>query len=140
MECIEHVGWKDKDGYGMKRINKKCIRAHRIAYCKHNNIDLDDISGFVIMHKCDNRACINPDHLQIGTQRDNVIDMDNKNRRKNRYKEENKSSKLNTLKVMEIRDKYSYRSYTLQMLAMEYDVTFSTIHKIVKNKTWTQGD
>jgi hypothetical protein len=75
--CHIFTGSKDDCGYG--RINKdgKLIRLHRAMWEKH----FGQIStGFVIMHKCDNPACINIDHLQVGTQLDNVRDMWAKNR------------------------------------------------------------
>ena len=75
--CHVFTGSKDSCGYG--RINKdgKLIRLHRAMWEKH----FGEISnGKVIMHKCDNPSCINIDHLQIGTQLDNVRDMWAKNR------------------------------------------------------------
>jgi len=76
-DCHVFTGSKDDGGYG--RINKdgKLIRLHRAIWIKHfGEIPL----GKVIMHKCDNPSCINIEHLQIGTQLDNVRDMWAKNR------------------------------------------------------------
>ena len=53
---------------------------HRAEYCLANGLTLEDIAGLVVMHTCDNPRCINPEHLVLGTQRDNMLDMRNKGR------------------------------------------------------------
>jgi hypothetical protein len=53
---------------------------HRLAYCEAHAIDIEDIVGQVVMHTCDNPACINPEHLRLGTQADNLADMLSKGR------------------------------------------------------------
>lgn len=76
LTCIEHTGFKDKDGYSMFQFrnqgNKYIIGSHRAAYIVYNDADLtkDD----VVRHTCDNPACMNPLHLKIGTHYDNVRD------------------------------------------------------------------
>lgn len=59
------------EGYGKFKYGEKYIRAHRVAYM----ITKGDIGeGLVIMHKCDNPKCVNPDHLKPGTHADNMAD------------------------------------------------------------------
>lgn len=72
MSCIEFKGYIDRAGYG--RIGKRL--AHRIVAEKH----FGSIVGKVVMHICDNRRCVNPKHLRVGTQKDNVQDMFKKGR------------------------------------------------------------
>ena len=76
---------KDKDGYGKFAISapsgtqpkQKHVRAHRLSYeLTHGPVD----SILVIMHACDNEACVNPSHLSVGTQTDNRIDCGSKGR------------------------------------------------------------
>lgn len=73
-ECNIWTGAKQTNGYGAAWF-KKQVTAHRAMYeLTHGPLD----PGLVVMHTCDNPACINPAHLVTGTQIDNMIDRDNK--------------------------------------------------------------
>ena len=73
--CTSHKC--DTSGYPMVRRNGKFWKANRYSYTIHKG---DIPKGLVIRHTCDNPACINPDHLILGTQKDNVQDMIERNR------------------------------------------------------------
>lgn len=77
--CIEWTGGKFKTGYGkLRNSDGKTAYAHRESYAlKFGKIP----NGMFVCHKCDNRKCINPDHLFLGTAKDNFVDMVNKGRR-----------------------------------------------------------
>lgn len=62
-------------GYGQLFVNGKLMRAHRYSYQQFVGPLVDNK---YVLHKCDNPACVNPDHLFLGTQQDNMIDKCNK--------------------------------------------------------------
>lgn len=81
--CWVWKKFRNRDGYGMMRIGGKkgfVERVHRLSAFVFMEFDLE--SGLCVLHSCDNPACINPDHLFIGTQQDNVRDMVEKGRNK----------------------------------------------------------
>lgn len=72
-KCWEWQGYCcNQTGYGRIYGKGRKWNAHRLSWVVHNG-DVPD--GSVIRHKCDNRKCVNPEHLDIGTQADNVRDM-----------------------------------------------------------------
>ena len=77
--CWEWKRATNNIGYGMFRIKQGLMRtAHRVSY----ELFKGPIpKGMVVCHKCDNPKCVNPDHLWVGTMKDNIRDMDNKGRR-----------------------------------------------------------
>ena len=104
-ECWEWTGQKLR-GYG--RISKgrrgeNSVSAHRVSWSLHNKQEIP--AGMFVMHKCDNPECTNPNHLMIGTAKDNSQDMINKGRKRTvaPLGEENGKALLNEEKVRIIR-------------------------------------
>lgn len=79
------------------------------------------------MHSCDNRPCINPDHLSIGTQLDNIMDSFSRDRGANQ--------KLLRSDVVTIRKRVA-GGETQRALAREYGVSPGAINSIIKRRTW----
>ena len=78
-ECWEWTGAKDGNGYGSFRMNGRALKANRVSALLAGIIsDIDD--GSKICHSCDNPACVNPDHLWRGSQKQNMQDMSKKRR------------------------------------------------------------
>jgi len=77
--CWEFQGAKNNIGYGMIRDGKKMRTTHRVSYEEHNS---KIPAGLCVMHSCDNPICCNPQHLSLGTHKQNTQDMMNKNRHK----------------------------------------------------------
>lgn len=92
--------------------------------------------GLVIRHKCDNRPCLNPEHLETGTRADNTRDMYERGRQRHLVGEGVASSKLTEQDVLSIRAEYAKGVLTQQMLAESYGVTQSIISSAVLRKTW----
>lgn len=117
-----------RDGYGLTGVNK---RAHRIAWeLTYGKIP----DGLFICHSCDNRACCNPKHLFLGTNKDNVDDMVNKGRQVKG--ERNGQHKITLLEVLEIRKRYKAGGVTQKQLAIEYGIGRIQVCRIVNNKRW----
>jgi hypothetical protein len=76
--CVEWTGHKVSGGYGVMGLHgRRTVLVHRVAYAlKYGPIP----DGMFVLHRCDNRLCINPDHLFIGTKGDNNADRDSKGR------------------------------------------------------------
>lgn len=81
-ECIEWPYFRDVQGYGRVSYLGKKHRVHRVV--TGNGVLLD--RGTIVLHSCDNRACINPRHLRVGTQKENMLEMMAKGRGKGQFR------------------------------------------------------
>jgi len=75
--CWEWEGSRDKKGYGHLYFQGKNYLAHRFSYALHKG---KFHKGFFVLHKCDNPPCVNPQHLYLGKQEDNMRDASNRGR------------------------------------------------------------
>lgn len=72
--CVLFAGARNNRGYGQARRNGKTLLAHRVAYAESRGIPIEQLAGVVVRHRCDTPLCVNPEHLETGTQLDNIHD------------------------------------------------------------------
>jgi hypothetical protein len=77
--CLEWPMSKDRLGYGKLWFKKKVRMVHRIVMFLKENVPLED-KYIRVLHKCDNPSCFDPEHLKVGTQRENIRDAMTKGR------------------------------------------------------------
>lgn len=122
-----------KDGYGKFSIKYKDMRAHRFAWELYRWPIPKDMC---VLHKCDVKTCVNPDHLFIGTYGDNNRDRAIKGRSRNQNGELNNCAKLSSDEVDSIRILYATTLYTHKSIAKMYNVTRENVRDIINGKIW----
>ena len=129
--CWMWQGAGSPSGYGIASSNRKRISAHRLAW----KLFKGEIKpGIFICHKCDVRACVNPDHLFPGTPADNSQDMKQKIR--HRRGEQHPLSKLTEDRVARIKALLAEDKLSLSEIAREFGVATSAIFSIKKGRAW----
>ena len=78
--CWVWVGTKYPNGYGRFGVFGKNVYAHRFAFEIFNLVEGEMPKGLFVCHSCDNPSCVNPEHLWLGTARDNALDREKKGR------------------------------------------------------------
>lgn len=162
--CWLWTGYQDEDGYGAMMIRPMggMIRVHRLSWViEHGSVP----DTFLVCHVCDVRNCVRPDHLFLGTPKDNIQDAAAKGRlltgdrhwlrqhperalrgeKSPRYGNPNKTgigrhngrAKLSDENVLAIRAEYQCGGVTLKMLAKKYGVSCGHVWKIVNKWNWT---
>lgn len=133
--CWLWVGRKDRRGYGsLHRRDWGENLAHRLSYCRSVGPIPD---GLCVLHRCDNPPCVRPDHLFLGTQRDNVKDMDAKRRRNppRNFGERNGSAKLTRHDVARIRY-MRLGGTTIREISAAFGVSPATVFRAATGQAW----
>lgn len=129
--CWHWISAFTLNGYGIIWRNGKNAFAHRVAYELHRGPILKDM---YVCHSCDNKKCVNPDHLFLGTAQDNAIDREQKGRGALQFGENNPRSKLSFQDVSEIR---ALAGNLLQKdIAIIYGVSREAIGKVLRGERW----
>jgi len=133
--CWLWTAYINERGYGKFMTQGRCLRAHRFSYSLHNGLIPP---GLCVLHKCDVRNCVNPDHLFLGTNADNSRDMISKGRARppDLRGEKHPASKLTKEQVIEIRNIYNLGNITQVSLGKQFGVSNCTIFDIVRYRKW----
>lgn len=131
--CWYWLAYTNIKGYGQFKFNGTMRTTHRVSYeLVHGTIP----AGLLVCHKCDNPSCVNPAHLFLGTNDDNMKDMVNKNRSHKPTGSINPKAKLVESDVIEIRNMYKTGRYTQLEIAKLYCISQPTVKDITKRQTW----
>lgn len=139
-ECWLWKGGRNRAGYGALTYNNTKWLAHRLAWVLANGVTLE--KGVVVRHKCDNPQCVNPAHLCLGDQFNNVQDMVSRKRqnffgRRNHRQigERNPAAKLTATQVKEIRSRRG-QGESLSKLAAEFGISKSYVGNLAAYRKW----
>lgn len=128
--CWIWIGARQRFGYGTIGLGKQYLKAHRLSYEKFVGPipkSLESKHGMCVCHRCDNPSCVNPDHLFIGTQKNNMQDM--------HYKNRNGNLKL-TINQKKAIKKLLKEGENTAILAKNYNVNRCTINRIRNNSIY----
>jgi hypothetical protein len=132
--CHVWTGALNDDGYGVCRFEGKTKGAHIVSFVLTNGSVNE-----CVLHRCDNRACVNPLHLFEGTRMDNYLDARSKGRGPlppSQLERRNVGYKLSEEKVQEIRATYSQGNKSQREIARSLGVSQRLIGMIVRGEAW----
>jgi len=124
--------WQKKllsNGYGRLKVEGRDVSAHRAAWAAWNG---PIPNGLCVCHRCDVPACVNPEHLFLGTYADNSQDMARKGRHGNRGGERSPRARLNATQVAEIRAS----TEASRVIAARYGVSKDHVTRIQRGARW----
>lgn len=130
--CREWQGKRYRTDYGCFMYQGRYIQAHRLAYFLAKGVDPGKLC---VCHKCDNPPCVNPDHLFLGTQKDNSQDKVSKGRSNTARGENAGNAKLTADDVRAIRE-LQKSGMLRRELAERFGVSQKQITVIVNRKQW----
>lgn len=135
--CWSWLGERNEDGYGKLSVGLKKKFAHRVSWEIHKG---PIPPGLCVCHGCDNPSCVNPDHLYVGTHKQNMEDKARKGRVS--FGDRKKGSqawnaKLDERSAFAIRYAYVLSGATIASVATKTGMSENAIRCLVKRKTWT---
>lgn len=131
--CWPWIAANTVRGYGCFWYHGKYVSSHRFAYALANHRQIEELK--VIRHKCDNKICCNPKHLEEGSQVDNMRDF--YERQFHNWGETSSGAKLTEAQVIEIR-KRAATGESHSGMAKDYCVGRRQIDRIANRTSWTR--
>lgn len=130
-ECWEWQGYVNSAGYGKITHKGKTYRAHRLAWQFFHGMEIPD--GMVVCHRCDNPRCVNPYHLELGTQADNMTDKAAKGRQ--HRGENHPRTAITENQVRQIRAMHN-SGLSTRKIAQRLNVSTSSVGHILRGNSW----
>lgn len=131
--CWLWLGSSNRRGYGAIDVDGVLLRSHRVSWELANGPIPD---GLYVLHRCDNPSCVNPEHLFIGTQKENMQDCSRKGRKAGLAGNENPAAKLTAEDVHNIRKLHATGVGGNQIAKMYPQVSLSAIFRIIARRSW----
>lgn len=128
-QCWEWTGYT-VCGYGQIGEGSRCIKAHRLSFYLANGYWPEPFC----LHSCDNRSCVNPNHLRAGTHQDNMQDAVDRKRFPSKKGEANHKARLTVEQVRKIRTLFDKMS--IPDIAEMFNVAISTVGSIKQGRNW----
>ena len=131
--CWVWTGTTARSGYGMVKRDRRAFGAHRASW----QLTYGPVpSGLFVLHHCDNRICVRPEHLYVGTLADNARDREERGRGIRQSGDTHPASKLTAEFVASARRRWAARQATQKALAAEAGVHFHTMQRALRGETW----
>lgn len=152
--CWEWTSTKDSKGYGVFWHEGSSVKAHRLAFCLFNSVDISSLGRFdFACHTCDTPSCVRSDHVYIGTPRDNANDRSQRGRSNSArgtrhgsfthpesiasgWRSGPRKAKGRAERAAAMLSDWESGEYTQAGLARKYEVDPSTVNRLVSGESW----
>lgn len=126
--CWNYTGCVQSNGYARIRFDNKSMGAHRASYLIFKGAIDENMD---VCHKCDNRKCVNPDHLFLGTRKDNMQDAVNKNRQASGFMlPHSKLSKSDVIEICEMKKS----NIPTSDIALKFNICAQHVNKLYRER------
>lgn len=130
--CWEWQGRVGKLGYArIRRTDRSRVFVHRLSYEMHHGPVPE---GLLVLHTCDNRRCVNPKHLYVGTHQDNTDDMFRRGRANKAQGERHGNAKLSDAEARRLVDMFRAGEATVAQLAVRYNLHPVHVDGVIKGR------
>ena len=134
--CMLWTASKDLDGYGRIKVLHRTRKATQVAYFLATRVWINTANGECMLHTCDTPACVNSEHLRIGTNAENTVDMIAKGRQADRRGvKHGKTVKVTEEQVRQMRSSYQ-DGFTQAAIARDVGISRQQVGRIISGKRW----
>lgn len=132
-ECWIWTANRLPKGYGLFRVEDKMVKTHRLSYEMHKG---PIPKGLWVLHTCDNPPCVNPTHLWVGTNAENVADKETKGRGNHPRGAKHGRATISEATAREIRATHAAGLSSTKALAERFGIATHIVHDVVHRRSW----